>query len=210
MTTMTHPHTNGRKRPSLSEQINRLDGMLDGLSEALNDAVADAVKGAVGVAVKEAVQTVLTEVLTNPTILAKLTPAATTANEPPPAPMAPIPSSPDELPVSWWQRVRAIAASLNAACQLPFRSAWATAKRLWQRAIGGCAAVWAHREFLGIFKYQIMAALAIGVLVAILVCYAGPWMGAITSGIGGFLTTLAIQGGLWLRKVLAIDFEELD
>ena len=76
MTTMTNPHTNGRKRPSLSEQINRLDSMLDGLSDGLNDAVADAVKAAVGDAVKEAVQTVLKEVLTNPVLLAKLQPPA--------------------------------------------------------------------------------------------------------------------------------------
>ena len=48
---------NGRAgRKSLSEQIDRLDGILDGLAEALNGAVADAVKDAVGQAVHEAVR----------------------------------------------------------------------------------------------------------------------------------------------------------
>src|SRR5476651_1817635 len=74
MTTMIHPHENGRKRPNLGEQINRLDSMLDGLSEGLNEAVADAVKVAVGDAVRQAVQSVLTEVLSNPEIIARLHP----------------------------------------------------------------------------------------------------------------------------------------
>src|ERR1700728_713606 len=81
MSTMTIPNANGRKRPNLGEQINRLDTMLDGLSEALNDAVADAVKAAVG----DAVQTVLTEVLTNPEIRAKLYPPVPSAPPPPAA-----------------------------------------------------------------------------------------------------------------------------
>jgi hypothetical protein len=41
--------------------------------------------------------------------------------------------------------------------------------------------------------------------VAVVVCYAGPWIAALVGGIGGFFTTLAVQAGLWLRKVLAID-----
>jgi uncharacterized membrane protein len=101
------------------------------------------------------------------------------------------------------------AAKLGEVCQRPFRGAWTAAKNVWHRISEGCAALWAHRAFLGIFKYQVLAALTIGVLVAILVCYAGPWIGVIISGTGGFLTTLAVQVGLWLRKALAIDTEEL-
>src|ERR1043165_240641 len=63
---------NGRKRPSLSEQINRLDRTLDGLADGLNEAVADAVKDAGGQAIRDAVQTVLKEVLGNPEVIAKL------------------------------------------------------------------------------------------------------------------------------------------
>src|SRR6187402_1805919 len=74
--TMNAPSVNGKRRPSLGEQVNRLDNMLDGLSDALNEAVADAVKAGVGVAVKEAVQAVLTEVLNNPEIRARLAPPA--------------------------------------------------------------------------------------------------------------------------------------
>jgi hypothetical protein len=55
---LNSPHTNGRRRPSLADQINRLDNMLDGLSDGLNEAVADAVKIGIGTAVKEALQAV--------------------------------------------------------------------------------------------------------------------------------------------------------
>jgi hypothetical protein len=46
---------NGQGRPSLAQQIDRLDAILDGLAGALNEAVAQAVKEAVAVAVKAAV-----------------------------------------------------------------------------------------------------------------------------------------------------------
>ena len=67
MTTILN--ANGRARKSLSEQIDRLDGILDGLAKGLTDAVADAVKQAVGLAVEAAVRGVLTEVLSNPSFL---------------------------------------------------------------------------------------------------------------------------------------------
>ena len=50
------------KRPSLNDQINRLDQILDGLAEGLNDAVATAVTEAV----VKATETVLREMLKRP------------------------------------------------------------------------------------------------------------------------------------------------
>ena len=50
-----------RKRPSLSEQLDRLDRILDGLAGALNESVADAVKAAVGPAAQEAVRSALAD-----------------------------------------------------------------------------------------------------------------------------------------------------
>jgi hypothetical protein len=60
MTTM-----NGTKntRPTLSNQIDRLDTILDGLAEALNESVADAVRGVVGQTVPESVEEAVREVL---------------------------------------------------------------------------------------------------------------------------------------------------
>src|SRR5262245_13370918 len=55
-TVMTRPGSNGRTRPSLGDQLDRLDGILNGLADALNQSVTAAVSAAVGNAVREAVE----------------------------------------------------------------------------------------------------------------------------------------------------------
>jgi hypothetical protein len=37
--------------------------------------------------------------------------------------------------------------------------------------------------------------------------YAGPWLAALLSGVGGFATTLAVQAWLWLRQALGLGVE---
>jgi hypothetical protein len=57
MTTLaTRPGPNGRARPSLGDQLDRLDGILNGLSDALNESVTAAVSAAVGKEVREAIE----------------------------------------------------------------------------------------------------------------------------------------------------------
>jgi hypothetical protein len=63
---------NGQGRPSLAQQIDRLDTILDGLAGALNEAVAHAVRDAVAEAVKVAVA----ETLANPELRRRIMPAA--------------------------------------------------------------------------------------------------------------------------------------
>jgi hypothetical protein len=69
---------NGQRRPSLNDQIVRLDRILDGLAEGLNESVTSAVQGAVTNAVKEATIIVLREMFSNaaalPTLAAAMTP----------------------------------------------------------------------------------------------------------------------------------------
>jgi hypothetical protein len=69
MTTMMR---NGQGRPSLAQQIDRLDAILDGLAGALNEAVAQAVKDAV----TEAVKAAITETLANPELRRRIVPQA--------------------------------------------------------------------------------------------------------------------------------------
>jgi len=57
----TRPGANGRARPSLGEQLDRLDGILNGLSDALNESVTTAVSATVGRAVREAVESATRE-----------------------------------------------------------------------------------------------------------------------------------------------------
>jgi hypothetical protein len=210
MTTMINPDANGRKRASLNEQINRLDNMLDGLSEGLNEAVADAVKAAVGTAVKEAVQAVLTEVLNNPEIRARLHTSAPLANESLDSEVLRAPCSPTvgERLNGWWHRARACIVSLRTACAEPMRNLRTSASKASQWAREHLSALRLRCEAIRPFKYQLLTALGIGLIVAVVVCYAGPWIAAIVGGIGGFVTTLAVQAGIWLRKVLAINAEQ--
>jgi hypothetical protein len=61
-TTVTRPGPNGRvARPSLGDQLDRLDGILNGLADALNQSVTAAVSAAVGNAVREAVEAAMRE-----------------------------------------------------------------------------------------------------------------------------------------------------
>jgi hypothetical protein len=56
-TAVTRPGPNGRvARPSLGDQLDRLDGILNGLADALNQSVTSAVSVTVGNAVREAVE----------------------------------------------------------------------------------------------------------------------------------------------------------
>lgn len=203
MTTMMNPHThNNRKRPSLSEQIDRLDSVLDGLAENLNDAIADAVKVAVGTAVQHALETVLKDVLTNPVVLARLHVPAADVTAPAVTSAMPDTIADQPLTVGLWQRIGAGAAVVGEICKRPFQVVWSLTKCIWHRACNGCLTVWAHRDLLGIFKYQLLSAATIGVLLAVL-AYSAPWLAAAISGVGGFLTALTVQAGLWMRKLLA-------
>ncbi len=208
MTAMIHPHSNGQKRASLNDQINRLDSMLEGLSEGLNDAVADAVKSTVGSAVKSAVQTVLTEILTNPEIRAKLYPTPT-AHQPTHSVAQPTTSSSaaGDRRVTWWDRVRACIGAMRSACTAPIRKMATCTSKVWQWSCAKVSSMWGRCQVIRPFTSQLLTAAAIGVAVAVGVWYGGPLLAMTVSGVGGFATALTIQAGLWLRKVLAIEAE---
>src|SRR5438128_12659614 len=55
------PAPNGRARPSLGDQLDRLDGILNGLADALNESVTAAVSAGVGQTVREALETATRE-----------------------------------------------------------------------------------------------------------------------------------------------------
>src|SRR5436305_7546124 len=62
-TVVTRPGPNGRAaRPSLGDQLDRLDGILNGLSDALNESVTVAVSAAVDQAVREGVESATREI----------------------------------------------------------------------------------------------------------------------------------------------------
>jgi hypothetical protein len=192
MTTTTSAAGNSRARKTLASQIDRLDAVLDGLADGLNEAVADAVKNAVGLAVREAVQAA-----------PQLPPAALSpemSREPPPAlprPKPPRPGARERLG-SLWRGVRAGLAGLGLACA----ARWAQARAWAGRALAGLAA---RCRTAGKYRREILTALGVGAGVAAAAWFAGPWLAAALSGVGGFVTALAVQGWLWLRKALALE-----
>jgi hypothetical protein len=199
MTTMTNGIAGGSQRKSLAHQIDRLDGMLDGLSEALNEAIAEALKGAMVVAVREAVQVVLREILSNPELLAKLHRTTT----PTPAPAQPVAKRSVGLLSSVWLSVRTLLREIGKGCKfglgLMRRGTWTLVKR-------GCArvrTVWHSRYLLNQYRRQLLAALGVGLTLGMLAWYSGPWLASLASMAGGFTTTLALQAGMWLRRVTA-------
>src|ERR1019366_584464 len=203
MTTMIQHNTNGRKRPNLGEQINRLDSMLDGLSDGLNDAVADAVKVAVGDAVRQAVQSVMKEVLTNPEIIARLHPA-----------MTPAPAQPAKRRIPWRERLASLCGhirtgrvGLRAACAVRMQKVKTRIAKVWSSTIERFAGLWAHVRMLRPFKFPILLALGAGMMIGVGVWHISPWLGPVLSGIGGCAPALSIQASFWLRRMFADDGE---
>src|SRR5262249_22288488 len=84
MNTTTAAADGRPRRKTLSDQLDRLDGVIDDLSDGLNQAVSHAVERGVGTAVEKAVQGVLQAALASPEVarqLALATPAAPPAEQ---------------------------------------------------------------------------------------------------------------------------------
>ena len=209
MTNTMNAAVNARRRPTLSEQIDRLDRTLDGLAEGLNEAVADAVKAAVGAAVREAVQATLTEVFTNPDVLARLREVAA----PPPQQATPPPASVKpglRERLAWLcQRVREGLSGLRENGRIGLRRIGTWLGGLWRGATAGCAALWARCRSLGQYKYELLTALGVGAAAGMAAWFAGPYLAALLSGVGGFAATVTVQGWLWLRRSLDLHVEQV-
>ena len=111
MTTMSMPRNGRASRPTLSNQIDRLNTILDGLADALNGAVADAVKASVGAAAREAVAEALQEAMAD-LALARPSQEPHGAKAAAPAPPAP-PQAPGDRPL-----LKAAGNSLGWLCAL--------------------------------------------------------------------------------------------
>jgi hypothetical protein len=179
---------NGKShRKTLADQLDRLDGIIDALASGLNETVAEVVKQAVSVAVQQAVEGLVQAVLTNPELLrgliAKVMPTASTDNEPQSAE----PSEP------------AKPSRLARACNWVRRSCAAFQQKLGKGLTAMRKRLWVVRRF----KVQLITALGVGFTAGTAAYFAGPWLAAGVSAMGGIATTLAVQAGLWFRRVLS-------
>jgi hypothetical protein len=189
--------TNGRGRKSLASQLDRLDQILDCLSDGLNEAVATAVKEAVAVAVEQAVRTALCEVLTNADVLALVRGAAEQSQT----------SQPTSKPVG--VRVRERIGKVMAWIGHRLRQFGRMCCVAKNRVQTGVATFRRRLEMLRPFRTPILIALSVGMVAGVAAYFAGPWLSAVASGIGGFATTLAVQVGLWLRRMLGTSFSDV-
>jgi hypothetical protein len=169
---MTATMTNGKTRKSLSEQIDRLDGILDGLADNLNEAVAAAVRDATTSAVRQA----LVEVLSNPDVLALIGSSArlhapTPPPEAPPAGAADRPGLGQRLGAWAGQQVQAA----RAACDQALEAGRRAGSGLW----GHLLTVWQYR-------WRLVAAAAVGVAAGLAADWAGPWLAGALAAAAGF------------------------
>ena len=171
----TNTTDNGRTRKSLSAQIDRLDGILDGLADALNESIA--------AAVKEAVQGILTELVNHPQIRDKMLPK-----------LAP-------KRISFFQRLKLLGKGIVKKCGQGIRAAVNWVGSLCKKGIKATGTLLSRTRLLGLFKWQLLAAFGIGVGAGVGAYLLGPWLAVAVSGVGGFITSLALMLVLWLRRV---------
>ena len=174
---------NGKShRKTLADQLDRLDNIIDALATGLNETVAEVVKQAVTVAVQQAVEGLVQAVLTNPELLRGLMAKAMPTEPKPEVPSEPAKPSRLARACSW---VRGCCATLR---QKLGKGLTSVRKRFWI----------ARR-----FKVQLLTALGVGAIAGTGAYFAGPWLAAGVSAAAGFATTLAVQAGLWFRRVLS-------
>jgi hypothetical protein len=176
---------NGKShRKTLADQLDRLDGIIDALANGLNETVAEVVKQAVSVAVQQAVEGLVQAVLTNPELLRGLVEKVA------PAAAEPKPEEPSEP---------AKPSRLARACSWVRRSCAAFQQKLGKGLTSVRKRLWVVRQF----KVQLLTALVVGGVAGAGAYFAGPWLAAGVSAAAGFATTLAVQAGLWFRRVLS-------
>jgi hypothetical protein len=225
MTMKTHDATaNGRQRKTLAHQLDRLDAVLDGLGDGLNAAIADAVRAAV----REAVQAAVAEVLASPAISVRLQTVAAPVVTPPPQNNVDMPKVTVAARLgALWAGVRAKVTAFARACMTCTCAVGSACNRAFLRVLaycGGClqscraavgkgiargrsrlAALGTTCRQLLWFKDQVLVALGVGVVAAVAVYYAGPWLAAAVSGAASFAMTLAVQAGCWLRRAWGLS-----
>jgi hypothetical protein len=212
-TTVTNPTppANGKaraERKSLAQEIDRLDRMLEGLSDSLNESVAAAVQDAVRGAVTLAVQAAVQEVLASPAFLDRIRAAAAPAQ---PAPARPAPAGPGLFArmattlkgwaVQGWAWAKATVADVSAAAKACWAEMKSRAASAWARAK---VLAWLLWGLLCLLRRPLLVAAGVGLAVAVGCYLAGPLVGALVSGTGGVLTTLAALVLVPWRPVVAV------
>jgi hypothetical protein len=187
---MTATLTNGKPRRQLADQLDRLeeqlhrqDSIIDALAEGLNQAVADAAKEGT----KEAVTAAVIELLTNVELRAALHKATGPATVARP---------------SAWEKLKAHVRQAAGKAKSAVSAAKATVAAkidIAKAALAGATApVWLAWRL----RKAALVGLGVGVLVAGIAYATSHGFAAALSGVGAMITTIVLQGGLWLRRTV--------
>jgi hypothetical protein len=186
---MTMTLTNGRPvRKQLSDQLDRLDGIIDCLADALPAAVA----GAFQEGARQAIRDAIVEVLANPQLRSLLAaPAVVAPSTVPIAPPAPLFNRVKARLAGLTSRARAVAARV-------FRRTATARDRV--RPVAKAAGL--ALRFAWQWRLPCLIAVAVGIATAVGSYSASHSFSAAVSGVGGAVTALALQAGIWIRKAI--------
>jgi hypothetical protein len=105
--------------------------------------------------------------------------------------------------VQVWSWLSAKVRALTGTCQSALNGLCANAVRAKERIQKAGQAVWLRLRLLRHFRGQLLLALGVGVAAGMAAFLAAPWLAALLSGLGGFMTALAVQGGVLLLRFVA-------
>ncbi|HEY2784545.1 MAG TPA: hypothetical protein VGJ05_06165 [Fimbriiglobus sp.] len=169
-----------QQRKQLSDQLDRFDEILDGLADGLNEAMADAAREGTRLAVKDAIL----EILSNPDLRALIARSA-----------EPGPAKP-----SFWARLKVRVARAKAAVVEAVTPAVQFAARKVRAVIEPVIGV--GRALAGVWQWKkaLLVGLGVGLVTTAVCLTASHGFAAVVSGIGGAVTAVAIQLGMWVKK----------
>jgi hypothetical protein len=188
-TPMTATMTNGKTRKSLSEQIDRLDGILDGLADGLNEAVAAAVREATTSAIRQA----LVEVLSNPDVLALIGSSARLH-----APILPTP----EVPATAGPERPGLGQRLGAWAGQQVQAAREAAGQVLEAGRRAGSGLWEYLLAVWQCRWQLVTAVGVGVAAGLAADWAGPWLAGVLAAAAGFVWGPVQRAWPWLRDLL--------
>jgi hypothetical protein len=204
--------TNGQMRKSLASQldrheqvIGRLEGIIDALADGLNQAVATCVEQSVTAAVQAAV----VEVLTNPTLQQRLRQRVTADK--------PVSSIVQRVQRLWGWIIGGVKLACTAVVEVAHKAgsaiasfARSCAENVVVKISAGCRKVKATIRgawtgtllalgLMGRLRAVLLAALAVGLVVAVASYCSGPIVSSVVNGIAGFCTWLTLSTMRTLR-----------
>ena len=106
-----------------------------------------------------------------------------------------------------WSWLGAKVRAVLGACRSSINGLGAGAARAKERVQKAGQSAWLRLRLLRHFRGQLVLALAVGVVAGVAAFLAAPWLAAVLSGLGGFMTAVVVQGGVLLLRLAAVSYQ---